>query len=79
MSKKYNKKTSSLKQILAGIFSFCYVIGASYQEIGSFGLIFNSPTLILISLVQLFCYYYLIKTVFCFLDTFLERNFGKTR
>ncbi len=72
--KKYNKKTSLLKHILAGIFSFCYVIGASYQEIGSFGLVFNSSTLILISLVQLFCYYYLIKTIFCFIDTFLERK-----
>ena len=33
--KRYNKKIHSMKHILAIIFSLCYVIGNSYQEISS--------------------------------------------
>ena len=72
--KKYSKKLHPLKHILAVIFSLCYVIGNSYQEISSWNLVFSTVPLFLISIMQVFCYYYLIKTIFCFIDTLLERK-----
>ena len=72
--KKYSKKLHPLKYILAVIFSLCCVIGNSYQEISSWNLVFSTVPLFLISIMQVFCYYYLIKTIFCFIDTFLERK-----
>ena len=72
--KKYSKKLHPLKHILAVIFSLCYVIGNSYQEICSWNLVFSTVPLFLISIMQVFCYYYLIKTIFCFIDTLLERK-----
>ena len=69
--KKYSKKLHSLKHILAVIFSLCCVIGNSYQEISSWNLVFSTVPLFLISIMQVFCYYYLIKTIFCFIDTLL--------
>lgn len=72
--KKYSKKLHPLKHILAVIFSLCCVIGNSYQEISSWNLVFSTVPLFLISIMQVFCYYYLIKTIFCFIDTLLERK-----
>ena len=72
--KKYSKKLHSLKHILAVIFSLCCVIGNSYQEVSSWDLVFSTVPLFLISIMQVFCYYYLIKTIFCFIDTLLERK-----
>ena len=72
--KKYSKKLHPLKHILAVIFSLCCVIGYSYQEISSWNLVFSTVPLFLISIMQVFCYYYLIKTIFCFIDTLLERK-----
>lgn len=72
--KRYNKKIHPMKHILAIIFSLCYVIGNSYQEIASWDLVFSSVPLFLTSIIQIFCYYYLIKTILCFIDTFLERK-----
>ena len=72
--KKYSKKLHPLKHILAVIFSLCCVIGNSYQEVSSWNLVFSTVPLFLISIMQVFCYYYLIKTIFCFIDTLLERK-----
>ena len=72
--KKYSKKLHPLKHILAVIFSLCCVIGNSYQEISSWNLVFSTVPLFLISIMQVFCYYYLIKSIFCFIDTLLERK-----
>ncbi len=77
--RKYGKgKLHPLKQCLAGLFAVFIVFGNSYEQVGSWNLIFSTIPLIIISCFQVFCYYFLFYHIFLVLDHLLEKGIKST-
>ena len=53
-----NKKLTLMKKVLAVIFSICLIVGNSYEQIGSWDLIFENIGMFLLSIFEAICYSY---------------------
>lgn len=72
--KTKQEKLHPLKHLLAILFSFCLLIGESYEKVGSWNLVFSSVPLFLLSLLQGICYYFFFVRIFSLLDQSLEKK-----
>ncbi len=68
-----NKKLTLMKKVLAVIISICLIVGNSYEQIGSWDLIFGNIGMFLLSIFEAICYSYFFMQVFLLLDQLLVK------